>query len=84
LPVGTSEGGRTFLRTDTRSPLLSSYVELAQPATRKQIAQLGDATACRPTSRRAPAAALDLVLSPLKRRPRQPDRDPHRAAALHR
>jgi hypothetical protein len=54
LPVGTSEGGRTFLRTDTRSPLLSSYVELAQPATRKQIAQLGDATACPPDKQARP------------------------------
>ena len=46
--MGTSEGRRVFLRTYTRSPLLSSYVELSQPATREQIAQLGDAIACPP------------------------------------
>jgi cytochrome P450/NADPH-cytochrome P450 reductase len=71
--IRISEGGRTFLPTDTHvtaGELLSSYVELSQPATRRQIEQLADATAC-PPDRHAlaalagdPAAYAEQVLTP--------------------
>jgi hypothetical protein len=49
--ITIGDGGRTFLPTGTpvtAGELLSSYVELAQPATRTQIQQLADATVCPP------------------------------------
>ncbi len=49
IRIGAS--GRTFLPVDTpvtAGELLASYVELTQPATRKQIALLADATVCPP------------------------------------
>jgi cytochrome P450/NADPH-cytochrome P450 reductase len=49
--ITIGDGGRTFLPIDTpvtAGELLSSYVELAQPATRTQIQQLADATVCPP------------------------------------
>jgi cytochrome P450/NADPH-cytochrome P450 reductase len=49
--IRVGEGTRTFLPTGTpvsAGELLSSYVELAQPATRTQIAEIADATVCPP------------------------------------
>jgi cytochrome P450 / NADPH-cytochrome P450 reductase len=49
--IRIGSGGRTFLPIDipvTAGELLSSYVELSQPATRQQLGQLADATACPP------------------------------------
>ena len=49
--VRVGKGGRTFLPTDTPltvGELLASYVELSQPATRRQIEQLAAATICPP------------------------------------
>jgi len=49
--IRISGDGQTFLPTDTpvtAGELLASYVELSQPATRKQIDQLADATVCPP------------------------------------
>lgn len=56
------EGGRTLLPVGTpvtAGELLASYVELAQPATRRQIEQLADATACPPDKRALQALAGD-------------------------
>ncbi|TQM09076.1 cytochrome P450/NADPH-cytochrome P450 reductase [Pseudonocardia kunmingensis] len=56
-------GGRTFLPVDTpvtAGELLASYVELAQPATRKQIEQLADATVCPPDKKALEALAGDV------------------------
>ncbi len=64
-------GGQTFLPTGTpvtAGELLASYVELSQPATRKQIEQLAAATACPPDKQAlqvlaaSPAAYADQVL----------------------
>ncbi|MEV1286588.1 cytochrome P450 [Micromonospora sp. NPDC049679] len=49
--VRVGEGSQTFLPTDTpvtAGELIASYVELSQPATRKQIEQLAAATLCPP------------------------------------
>jgi len=51
MVISIDAGGQTFLPVDTpiiAGELLSSYVELGQPATRQQISQLADATACPP------------------------------------
>lgn len=59
-----SEGGRTFLPTGTpvtAGELLSSYVELSQPATRRQIEQLADATACPPDRAALSVLAADTA-----------------------
>ncbi len=60
--IRIGRGGRTFLPVDTpvtAGELLSSYVELAQPATRRQIAQLADATSCPPDRKALQALADD-------------------------
>jgi hypothetical protein len=45
---------------DHRRELLSSYVELGQPATRQQIIQLADATVCPPDKKALEALADDV------------------------
>jgi len=60
--IRAGQGDHTFLPVDTpvtAGELLSSYVELAQPATRRQIAQLADATVCPPEKRALQALADD-------------------------
>jgi len=54
--------GKTLLPADTpvtAGELLASYVELSQPATRKQIEQLADATVCPPDKQALEALAGD-------------------------
>ena len=54
--------GSTFLPVDTpvtAGELLASYVELAQPATRRQLGQLADATPCPPDKKALQALADD-------------------------
>ena len=54
--------GSTFLPVDTpvtAGELLASYVELAQPATRRQLGQLADATACPPDKKAMQSLADD-------------------------
>lgn len=49
--VRAGDGGTTFLPTDTpvaAGELLSAYVELSTPATRRQLGELADVTACPP------------------------------------
>jgi cytochrome P450/NADPH-cytochrome P450 reductase len=56
-------GGATFLPVDipiTAGELLSSYVELGQPATRQQIGQLADATVCPPDKKALEALAHNV------------------------
>jgi cytochrome P450/NADPH-cytochrome P450 reductase len=60
--VRIGEGGRTFLPTGTPvavGELLASYVELSQPATRRQVEQLAAATVCPPDR-----AALGALAEP--------------------
>jgi cytochrome P450/NADPH-cytochrome P450 reductase len=61
--IRAGEGTRTFLPTGTpvsAGELLSSYVELAQPATRKQIREIADATVCPPHKKELEALAGDV------------------------
>jgi cytochrome P450 / NADPH-cytochrome P450 reductase len=61
--ITIGDGGRTFLPTGkpvTAGELLSSYVELAQPATRTQIQQLADATVCPPDKKTLDTWATDV------------------------
>ncbi|WP_366521101.1 hypothetical protein [Lapillicoccus sp.] len=71
--IRISEGGHTFLPTDTpvtAGELLASYVELSLPATRKQLELLADATVCPPDKAALaalagdPAAYTDEILTP--------------------
>lgn len=60
--VRVGAGAQTFLPVDTpvtAGELLASYVELSQPASRKQIEQLAAATACPPEKRALEALASD-------------------------
>jgi cytochrome P450/NADPH-cytochrome P450 reductase len=60
--ITIGDGGQTFLPTGvpvTAGELLSSYVELAQPATRSQIQQLADATVCPPDKKTLDSYATD-------------------------
>jgi cytochrome P450/NADPH-cytochrome P450 reductase len=60
--IRVGEGGQTFLPTDTpvtAGELLAGYVELAQPATRRQIEQLAAATVCPPDREALEALAAD-------------------------
>ncbi len=64
IAIRISEGGRTFLPTDvpvTAGEVLSSYVELSRPATRKQIEQLADATICASDKQALRALATDIA-----------------------
>ena len=60
MVISIDAGGQTFLPVDTpiiAGELLSSYVELGQPATRQQIIQLADATVCPPDKKALEALA---------------------------
>ena len=64
LVIRAAEGEHTFLPTDvsvTAGELLASYVELALPATRKQVLQLADATPCPPDREALQRLAKDEV-----------------------
>ncbi|MFC7622751.1 bifunctional cytochrome P450/NADPH--P450 reductase [Microlunatus sp. GCM10028923] len=57
------DGSRTFLPTGTpitAGELLASYVELSNPATRKQLGQLADANPCPPERDRLRRLATDV------------------------
>ncbi len=60
VKIHPTPGARTFFPTDrpvTAGELLSSYVELAQPATRLQIGQLATMTPCPPEKAQAGVSA---------------------------
>jgi len=60
--IRIGQGGQTFLSTGTpvtAGELLASYVELSQPATRKQIEQLAAATSCPPDKQGLQALAAN-------------------------